>query len=128
MLQWNFFGSAKLIRGESLESGVVHTDYGYFFEAGFTFRTLAWSGSSPMDLGIAFLSFRYAFSGMDPSGLERYFDQRTMPQGVRFETGVFIKKRLNFKLSYFQALSGLELPTLDKSQWRVGLDYRLGKQ
>jgi len=53
------------------------------------------------------------------------FYHRIKPQGIRLEAGVFVKDRINLRLSSFEATLGRSLPTLDKAQWRFGMDYRL---
>lgn len=121
-LHWNLFGAGKMIRGKSLAEETSQTDLGYFLEGGFTFRTAAWDR---INKGIAFFSARYVFTSMDGNTMESMFRNRVRPQGVRLETGILIKKRINLRISYFEATQGRGLPTLDKPQWRFGVDYKL---
>jgi hypothetical protein len=128
-LHWNLFAAGKLIRGQSLESETTKTDLGYFVEAGITFQTAAGDrkGYSSTDQGIAFFSIRYVFTELDSNTMEAFFDNRIKPQGIRLEAGVLVKDRINLRLSYFEATQGRNLPTLDKAQWRFGMDYRLAR-
>jgi hypothetical protein len=64
---------------------------------------------------------------MDPNMMESLFDNAVNPQGIRIEAGILVKDRINLRVSYFEATVGTELPTLDKAQWRFGMDYRLVK-
>jgi len=126
-LHWNLFGAGKLIRGQSLEYETAKTDLGYFVEAGITFQTAAGDRESIRsgDQGKAFFSVRYVLTQLDSNTMETLFDNRVKPQGIRMEAGVLVKDRINLRLSYFEATRGAELPTLDKAQWRFGMDYRL---
>jgi hypothetical protein len=128
-LHWNLFGAGKLIRGQSLEYETTKTDLGYFVEAGITFQTAAgdrqdFNSTNP---GKAFLSIRYVFTQLDSNTMEAFFDSRKKPQGIRLEAGVLVKDRIKLRLSYFEATQGRSLPTLDKAQWRFGMDYRLAR-
>ncbi|HKK38606.1 MAG TPA: hypothetical protein VJ949_04275 [Cryomorphaceae bacterium] len=126
-LHWNLFGAGKLIRGQSMEFETGKTDLGYFVEAGITFQTAAGDKESikSSDHGTAFFSIRYVLTELDSNTMETFFGSRIKPQGIRLEAGVLVKDRINMRLSYFEATRGTELPTLDKAQWRFGVDYRL---
>lgn len=128
-LHWNLFGAAKMIRGRSLEMDTPTTDLGYFLEAGFTLRTGAgeYGVAKSKEPGVAFFSLKYVITQLDLNTMQALFDKSINPQGIRLEAGVLVKSRINLRLSYFEATVGAELPTLDKAQWRFGMDYRLTK-
>jgi len=120
----------KLVTGrDSLSSDGKATPMG-FLEAGLFFQTGAWEADAGYEEGgIFWLQARYAIMSMAKDDLKSYFGEAVnqLPAGPKIEMGILIKNKVNIKLSYFKAVSGERIPTLNDGQFRLALDYSVFK-
>ncbi|WP_316814482.1 hypothetical protein [Pedobacter nyackensis] len=121
---------AKLLTGRNSVDNSSLIKPVYFADPGVYFQTGAWDpGTGYQDGGIFWLQAKYALFGMAKKDLQEFFGSAVndIPQGIRFEMGCFVKDRVNIKLSYFKAVSGKDIPTLNDGQFRLALDYSVFK-
>ena len=121
---------AKLVTGrDSLTNDGQIRPMG-FFEGGLVFQTGAWEADAGYEEGgIFWVQARYAIMSMAKDDLKSYFGEKVdqLPSGPKLELGILIKNKVNIKLSYFKAVTGQNVPTLNDGQFRVALDYNVSK-
>jgi len=128
-LKFSTLAGAKVVSGRDSTSG-GQLKPAAFIESGLYFQTGAWAdGTDYQDGGVFWIQARYALIAMSQDDLKTFFgnNQGQMPSGPKIEMGIFIKDRVNVKLSFYKAITGKDIPTLGDSQFRIGLDYSVAK-
>jgi hypothetical protein len=122
--------SGKLITGRNYSTSEPISNTSAYFDSGLYFQTGAWEENEGYkDGGIFWAQAKYSVSYLTDENLQSYFGNNisSFPHGPRFEIGCFIQNRVNVKLSYYKAIGGDDIPTLDNSQFRIALDYNVFK-
>jgi hypothetical protein len=118
--------AGKLITGRDSATNKSTSKPSGYFDGGLYFQTGAWTDEDGYkDGGIFWAQAKYTASYMAEEDLKTYFGPSVqgIPHGPRVEIGCFIQNRVNIKLSYYKAIGGKEIPTLNDSQFRLALDY-----
>lgn len=130
-LRFNSFFCGKLLSGRELLTDASKINTGFYLEPGVTFQTGAWEADEGYkDGGIFWLSLKYVFTYVSEEDLRTYFESSSTksPNGPKIELGILIKEKVNIKITIFKALSGDDLPTLNKEQYKLAFDYNLFKK
>lgn len=129
-LKYNSFLAGKLVSGrDNLNESIIKPSM--FFDGGLFFQTGAWLDEDGYkDGGVFWLQAKYTASYLSRNNIEEFFNINTTNEilhGPRIEMGIFIENRVNIKLSFMKIINDENIPTLDKGQFRVGLDYSVVK-
>lgn len=136
-IKLSLLGGAKLLTGRSTTTNNSKANIGFFADGGITLQTGAWTAdpegdgtSEYKDGGIAWLQLKYSYMNLSKDDLKDLFGQMVTdtPHGPRIEFGIYIKDRVNIKLSYFKTAVNTNIPTLNDSQFRLAFDYNVSKK
>ncbi|WP_285056593.1 hypothetical protein [Pedobacter ginsengisoli] len=128
-LKFTTLFGGKLVSGRDVTNASALLKPAGFVDAGLYFQTGAWEEDTGyQDGGVFWLQARYGIIGMSKSDLSSYFgNTASVPHGPKIELGILVKNKVNIKLSYYKAVGTTNIPTLDKNQFRLALDYSVFK-